>query len=34
VTAAALKILGVDAKEIEESTYGGGKSVGSIRATF
>jgi len=34
VTAAALKILGVDAKEIEENTYGGGKSVGSIRATF
>ena len=34
VSAAALKILGVDAKEKEESTYGGGKSVGAIRATF
>jgi L-asparaginase II len=34
VTAAALKILGVDAKEIEENTYGAGKPVGSIRATF
>ncbi len=34
VTAAALKILGIDAHELEENTLGGGKSVGSIRATF
>jgi len=34
VTAAALKILGVDAHEQEESILGGGKTVGSIRATF
>jgi len=34
VTAAALKILGIDAHEQEENTLGGGKSVGSIRATF
>jgi L-asparaginase II len=34
VTAAALKILGVDAHEQEENTLGGGKPVGSIRATF
>ncbi len=34
VTAAALKILGIDAQEVEENTFGGGKPVGSIRATF
>jgi L-asparaginase II len=34
VTAAALKILGVDANEEEENTFGGGKPVGTIRATF
>ena len=34
VTAAALKILGIDALEQEENTFGGGKPVGSIRATF
>jgi len=34
VTAAALKILGADAHEQEESILGGGKTVGSIRATF
>ena len=34
VTAAALKILGIDAHEQEESILGGGKTVGSIRATF
>ena len=34
VTAAALKILGIDTHEQEENTLGGGKTVGSIRATF
>ena len=34
MAAAALRILGIDAHEQEENTLGGGKSVGSIRATF
>ena len=34
VTAAALKILGIDAHEQEENTFGAGKPVGTIRATF
>lgn len=34
VTAATLKFFGVDAGEKEESTFGGGKPVGTIRATF
>ena len=34
VTTAALKILGIDTHEHEENTFGGGKPVGTIRATF
>ena len=34
VTAAAVKILGIEAHEQEENTFGGGKPVGIIRATF
>ena len=34
VTQAILKLFGVDAHEIPEPVYGGGKNVGSIRATF
>ena len=34
VTAAALKVFGIDAHEVEENTFGGGKPVGTIRATF
>lgn len=34
VTQAILKLFGVDAHEILEPVYGGGKNIGSIRATF
>lgn len=34
VTAAILKLLGVDAHEPAVPVYGGGKDIGSIRATF
>ena len=34
VTQAILKLFGVDAHEIPEPVYGGGKNIGSIRATF
>ena len=34
VTAAALKVFGIDAHEVEENTFGGGKPVGTISATF
>ena len=34
VSAAILKLFGVDAHEIPDPVYGGGKVIGSIRATF
>ena len=34
VCTAILKLIGVDAHEIPENTFGGGKPVGSIRASF
>ena len=34
VTQAILKLFGVDAHEVPEPVYGGGKNIGSIRATF
>ncbi len=34
VSAAILKLFGLDAGEIPEPVYGGGKVIGSIRATF
>ena len=34
VCTAILKLFGVDAREIPENTFGGGKPVGSIRASF